>query len=115
MHAELLYEPTEFEPLVDVPWDAARVADAIAAIVADAETAFDPETLWPADEWDAQEQPLPLKNLYTGAAGVIWALDTLRRGGRAAKSVDLAAAALRTLELVREGPDYAWDDQSHPP
>ena len=97
----MLYEPAEFEPLTDEPWDPARVVDAIAAIVADADAAFDPDALWPAHEWDGWEEPLPLKNLYVGAAGVIWALDALRRRGHAETSLDLAAAALRTLELER--------------
>jgi hypothetical protein len=110
----VLYEPAQFEPLIDEPWDAARVEDAIAAIVADADAAFDPEGLWPAHEWDGWEEPLPLKNLYVGAAGAIWALDALRRRGHAETSLDLAAAALRTLELKRAAPDYTADDHYHP-
>ena len=35
----------------------------------------------------------PLKNLYVGASGVIWALDVLRRRGLAETGIDLAAAA----------------------
>ena len=114
MATALLYEPTQFEPLIDEPWAPARVHDAIAAIVADADAAFDPESLWPAHEWDGFEEPLPLKSLYAGAAGVIWALDALRRGGHAETSLDLGPAALRTLELKRAAPDFAWDDHYHP-
>ena len=114
MATALLYEPTQFEPLIDDPWAPARVQDAIAAIVADADAAFDPELLWPAHEWDGFEEPLPLKSLYAGAAGVIWALDALRRGGHAETSLDLGPAALRTLELKRAAPDFAWDDHYHP-
>jgi Lanthionine synthetase C-like protein len=95
----MLYDPVQFEPLTDEPWDPARARDAIGAIVADADAAFDPETLWPAHEWDAGDTPLPLASLYVGACGVIWALDALRRGGHAETSLDLAAAALRTLEV----------------
>src|SRR5918912_3775948 len=101
----MLYDPTQFEPLIDEPWVPARVEDAIAAIVSDADAAFDREALWPAHEWDGWEEPLPLKSLYVGAAGVIWALDALRRRGHAETSLDLAAAALRTLELRRAEPD----------
>src|SRR5919109_771725 len=110
----MLYEPAEFEPLTDEPWDLARVKDEIAAIVADADAAFDPEALWPAHEWDGWGAPLPMKNLYVGAAGVIWALDALRRRGRAETSLDLAGAALRTLELERAEPDSTADDHYHP-
>jgi hypothetical protein len=110
----VLYEPTQFEPLTDEPWDAARVTDAIAVIVDDADAAFDADALWPADEWDGWEEPLPLKNLYVGAAGVIWALDALRRRGQAETSLGLADAALRTLELKRAAPDFTADDHYHP-
>jgi hypothetical protein len=110
----MLYEAKQFEPLSDEPWDPARVENAIATIVADADAAFDPDALWPAHEWDGWEEPLPLKNLYVGAAGVIWALDALRRGGHAETSLDLAAAALRTLELKRAAPDFTADEHYHP-
>jgi hypothetical protein len=86
----VLYEPAQFDPLTDEPWDPAHVEDAIATIVADADAAFDLDALWPAHEWDGWEEPLPLKSLYVGAAGVIWALDALRRRGRAETSLDLA-------------------------
>ena len=46
----MLYEPTRFDALIDEPWVPARVEDAIAAIVADADAAFDLEALWPAHE-----------------------------------------------------------------
>ena len=110
----MLYEPAQFEPLTEEPWDPAHVQDAIAAIVADADAAFDPEALWPAHEWDGWEEPLPLKNLYVGAAGVIWALDALRRAGHGETSLDLCAAALRTLELERAEPGFTADDHYHP-
>ena len=101
----VLYDPAQFEPLTDEPWDPARAREAIAAIVADAAAAFAAESLWPAQEWDAGDTPLPLKNLYVGASGVLWALDALRQGDHAETSLDLTAAALRTLELFRDEPD----------
>jgi lantibiotic modifying enzyme len=110
----VLYEPNEFEPPTDEPWDAGRVRDAIATIVADADAAFDPDGLWPAEEWDGWEEPLPLKALYVGATGVIWALDALRRRGYAETSIHLAGAATRTVELKRAEPDFAADDHYSP-
>ena len=110
----MLYEPAQFEPLTDELWDPGRIVDAIATIVADADAAFDRGALWPAHEWDGWEEPLPLKTLYVGAAGVIWALDALRRRGHAETSLDLTAAALRTLELKRAEPDFTADEHYHP-
>ena len=111
----MLYEPAQFEPLTDEPWDPAHIEEAIATIVADADAAFDSDALWPAHEWDGWQTSLPLKNLYVGAAGVIWALDALRRRGHAETSLDLADAALRTLELERAEPDVmAGETHYHP-
>jgi lantibiotic modifying enzyme len=110
----MLYEPTMFDALIDEAWVPARIEDAIAAIVADADAAFDPKALWPAHEWDAQEKPLPLSGLYAGAAGVIWALEELRERGRAASSCDLAAAAVRAVELERATPDFSADEHYRP-
>jgi lantibiotic modifying enzyme len=110
----MLYEPTRFDALTDEPWVPARVEEAIAAIVADADAAFDPTALWPAHEWDAREKPLPLSGLYVGAAGVIWALNELRRRGHAESSLDLASAVVRSLELEREAPDFTADDHYRP-
>jgi hypothetical protein len=106
-----LYDLGLFEPLTDAPWDADLVRGRIREIVAGADEAFDPEELWPAHEWDVWQATPPLKDLYVGASGVIWALDTLRRRGFAETQIDLPMAALRTLELWRELPDYAqWED-----
>ena len=101
----MLHRPEAFEPLSPEPWDEARVRDEIAAVVADADAAFHPDELWPAHEWVGWSTPLPLKSLYVGAAGVIWALWALRERGFAASRLDLAEAARRTLDLRRERPD----------
>ena len=112
----MLIQREQFESLIDEPWVPARVEDAIAAIVADAETAFDPTALWPVHEWDAYLYSVehPLKVLYGGAAGVVWALDTLRRGGHADTSLDLVGIALQALEREREEPDATRDEHYCP-
>jgi hypothetical protein len=100
----VLYDPTQFEPLTDEPWDEDRIRTAIRTIVADADATYDPGVLWPAHEWDGWRASLPLKDLYVGAIGVVWALHALRR--HAESGLDLAGAALRALELWRAEPDY---------
>jgi lantibiotic modifying enzyme len=102
----VLYDPGAFEPLIEEPWDEARVRDAIAALVADVDAAFDPDELWPAHEWDGWSAPHPMKNLYVGAAGVAFALDELRRRGLAETTLDLAAVAIAALERWRAEPDF---------
>jgi len=100
----VLYEPDVFEPLTDEGWDEARVRTAVAEIVADTDHAHDPQSLWPAHEWDAWKLTPPVLDLYCGAAGVVWALDALRRRGYAETTLDLPAVAVRTLELWRAEP-----------
>lgn len=111
----MLYEPDQFDRLIDEPWVPARVEDAIAAIVADADAAFGLDTLWaPADYWDEYRDNQPPKVLHTGAAGVCWSLAALRRRGHAQTSLDLAAVAARALELERALPDAAEDERYRP-
>jgi hypothetical protein len=103
----MLYRPEAFEPLVEEEWDEARVRDDIAEIVADTDASLrGPKLLWRADSWDNWHATSPLKNLYVGAAGVLWALDLLRRRGFRETTLDLADLALRNLALFREKPDF---------
>src|SRR5687768_4217272 len=103
----MLFSPESHEPLAGEAWDEDRVRTAIRAVVADAEDAFDPDALWPALEgWDTRgDAKLPLTRLYGGGAGVLFALDVLRRRGHADVGIDLAGAALRALEKFRTEPD----------
>src|SRR5215216_5740768 len=100
----MLYRAEAFEPLTDEPWDGERVATAIRRIVADADEGFAGDDLWPADDWDAWTLPQPLTGLYAGAAGVVWALDTLRRRGHADTRLDLARGARTVLDRWRAEP-----------
>ena len=101
----MLYRPEAFVPLADEAWDEERVRAGIRAIVADADEAYGAESLWPAHEWDSWRTPTPLKSLYVGAAGVVWALGELRRRGHAEPRTDLEAAARATVEAWRREPD----------
>jgi hypothetical protein len=101
----MLYARELHEPLTETPWSEARARDAVQAIVADADRAYSRDALWPAHEWDGYNAALPMKNLYVGAAGVVWALNRLRRRGYDT-TADLGAAARRALELFRAAPDY---------
>ena len=103
----MLYRPEAFEPLTDAPWDEARARDGIRAIVEDADDAYRGRRLfWPADEWDSWQATRPMKNLYVGTAGVLLALDELRRRGYAETRLDLGDLALRNLEVFRARPDF---------
>ena len=102
----MLYDPAGFERLTDEPWEDERVRASIRRLVARIDDAFDREGLWPAHEWDGWQAATPLKNVYVGAAGVLWALDGLRDQGVADTRLDLAAAAEATLAAWRGAPDF---------
>ena len=103
----MLYRPEAFEPLTDEPWNDERARAGIREIVEDTDAALrGPKLLWRADDWDRWQATSPMKNLYAGAAGVLWALDELRRSGHAETELDLADLALRNLELFRNRPDF---------
>jgi hypothetical protein len=103
----MLYRPEAFEPLTNEAWDEERVRRRIRAVVADTDEALrGPRLLWRADDWDGWHGTSPMKNLYVGAAGVLWALDELRRRGHAETKLDLADLAVRNLDLFRARPDF---------
>ncbi len=102
----MLYRPEAFEPLTEEPWNADRVRGAVREIVADTDDALrGPKLMWRADDWDRWQATSPMKNLYVGAAGVLWALDELRRLGHAETRLDLAELALGNLDLYRARTD----------
>ena len=102
----MLYRPEAFDSLTDRPWDDAWVRGEIERIVADADSAYDPQALWPAEEWDSWQTPTPLKALYVGGAGVVWALGALERRGHAQSRLDLPQAARRVHDAWLAEPDY---------
>ena len=103
----MLYRPEAFDTLTHTQWNEARVRDRIRAIVADTDAGMrGPKLMWRAHEWDGWQSTSPQKNLYVGAAGVVWGLDHLRRRGFAETRLDLAATARRNVSLFRQRPDY---------
>jgi hypothetical protein len=95
-----LFRPSEHEPLAGGEWDEARVEQAIASIVADAEAAYD-GTRWPWHPLDGEE--FGFSDVYIGGAGMIWALDELGSTG-------WKDAAESFLESYRARPT-PWDEE----
>ena len=90
-----LFRPSEHKPLAGEEWSEERAKEAIAAIVADAEAAFD-GARWPfhpADEVD--DSP---NTIYLGVAGMAWALHELGSSG-------WGDAVVGALERYRREPD----------
>jgi hypothetical protein len=89
---------------------------AIREIVADTDAAMrGPKLLWRADVWDRWRATSPLKDVFVGAAGVLWALADLRERGHADTRLDLSTLAHGALERHRERPDLSrWTDLPEP-
>jgi hypothetical protein len=74
----MLFEPERHQALSSEPWDEQFARTAINRVAADAMRDFSATRLWPTHPDDSKPQA-NLYNLYSGATGVIWALDYLRR------------------------------------
>jgi lantibiotic modifying enzyme len=112
----MLYRPDAFESLTETQWDEARVRDSIRDVVADTDAAMrGPKLMWRGHKWDCWNATSPMKNLYVGGAGVLWALDQLRRRGYAETTLDVADLAQRNLALFRDKPDYVKLPAFKPP
>ncbi len=100
----MLFRAEHFEPLTETPWDDTRVRAAIDRIVADVDSAYERQPLWPPPPDTPAAPGRPEPTLYAGAPGVAWALDELGRRGHAETTLDPAAVALAALEAWREEP-----------
>jgi hypothetical protein len=98
----VLFDPRAHERLTDAAWDAERVREAIRAIAADAEDAF--EQGWVAHPLD-EEGDAKLRNVYLGGAGVIEALRRLRERGLTDGGRDYVPYLEWALEQPPEEPD----------
>jgi hypothetical protein len=96
-----VYDPSRHTTLNSTAWDPDAVRRAIQEIVDDAAARFDPDAFWPSHP---QDEGVPDGNasLYFGAAGVLWAMDFLRREGAAEHQLDVAALLPKLLELTRQ-------------
>jgi hypothetical protein len=99
-------------PLAQDAWSELAARAAIEEIAADAIAQFDPDTFWPghpSDDGVGDGNP----SFYTGAAGVIWALDYLHRMGAVSVVKDfrpvLPALMERTIDAFENNSptDYA--------
>ena len=90
-----VWRPAEHEPLTGEEWSEARAEEAIAAIVADAEAAFD-GARWPFHPADGVDDGP--NAVYLGVAGMAWALDELGSSG-------WGDAVLAALDRYRREPD----------
>ena len=95
-----LHDPERHETLADIAWDAQRVRETIARIVADCEDRYSPDACWPPHPRDLEpgdDANRAATSLYFGAAGVVWALGYLQAVGAATLRRDPLAAGVDAL------------------
>ena len=92
--AARLFDPARHEPLTATPWSETAAREAITRIAIAAVSAFDSALLaWPVHPLDDPETPhVRHHHLYSGGAGVIWALRDLAAQGAIAQRTDFSAA-----------------------
>ena len=105
----MLFTPESHEPLIDEPWSAETARAAIAAIVADAEGAFDDG--WPMHPLDEDDDlsGLRLRTVYLGGAGVVDALSRLARRGFVELRRDYVPYLEESLDAE---PDFPGEERS---
>jgi len=99
-----LFQPDRHESLISTPWSENEARRAIGEIATSAQSHFDPEKLWPSHPLDSV--PDGVAGIYMGAAGVVLALDHLKRAGAidALRDFDVAGFAERDNVWLKKSP-----------
>ena len=100
----MLYSPEAHEPIAGEPWSDDATA-AIAALVAEAEDAFDDGGRRPAGRRRAARGDDPLQDVYLGGAGVVDALQRLEGADSSTCGGDYVAYLERSLDAPPDFPD----------
>ena len=92
-NAPALFDPERHQPVPDRPWNEAEARDAITRIATAAEAEFDAAKQgWKPHPLDDEDTPNACQaHLYSGAAGVIWALRQLAAQGAINLRTDFSA------------------------
>ena len=116
----MLHQPARHEPLCKLPWNEPAARRFMQALADQACQHFDPLTLWRTHPRDVEpgEAALPIACLYLGAAGVIWALQHLKRHADVSVELDFTACIDGLIEHNRrfnlasgiESPSYLFGD-----
>ncbi|HUO93841.1 MAG TPA: LanC-like protein [Rhizomicrobium sp.] len=99
-----LFQSDRHESLISTPWNENEARRAIGDIASSALAHFDPEKLWPSHPVDSV--PDGVAGVYMGAAGVVLALDHLKRAGAidAARDFHVAGFAERDNLWLKNSP-----------
>jgi hypothetical protein len=103
----MLFDPRAHEPLLAAAWSPAAAEAEIRAIARDADEALLERDWWPWHPLDMEVgDPAVVHGVYLGAAGVLWALDHLARGGLHEPRHDYARLAEEVLASYMSRPEF---------
>ena len=95
-----MIEPSRHVPLRFVPWNQGEAVQAIDEIVGDALAHFGGDQFWPTHPLDGGKND-GHSSIYVGAAGVIWALEYLKRVGTTKANFEFRPYLLQLLERTK--------------
>ena len=95
-----MIEPSRHVPLRLEPWNQGEAVQAIDEIVGDALAHFGGDQFWPAHPLDGGKND-GHSSIYVGAAGVIWALEYLKRVGTTKANFEFRPYLLQLLERTK--------------
>ena len=109
-----MYEQARHELLVEQDWDESRAREVIERIVQNTDARFDPDNLWPIHSLDrfSDHHQKPFRMLYSGAAGVIWALHYLNEIGAVKSGRDYSNSLAGLAQQNRADLNLAPPDSS---
>ncbi len=103
-----LHSPARHAPLAGEAWSEVRARELLQAIVDDLEADYRGEdSVWPNHPTDLDSEPdLPMRTVYLGAAGVLYALRRVAEDGHATTALDLPAIAAGLYERWLAAPEF---------
>ena len=112
LYTDDMIDADRHAPLRPLPWNEGEAATEIEAIVGDALAHFDAERFWPVHPADGESSDGDA-SFYFGAAGVIWALEYLRRIGATKSRFDFRPNLPSVLETNRRQFDAFGEYAAH--
>jgi hypothetical protein len=112
----MLFAPAAHEPLRAGPWEPERALALIERIVRETVAGFSPGAWWPWHPRDIEPTDVtdvPSTTLHFGAAGVVWALDRLRRLGAVSVTFEPPDTLLADNRTWLRAHGYADDEAAY--
>ncbi len=104
----MAFDQARHEPLAGAPWSDSVARSDFAELIADlCASCRGDRLLWPNHPADLEGDPdEPMRTLYLGAGGIVWALARLAAGDHGDVTIDLRSLATDMVEGWRVAPEF---------